>query len=137
MSPAERSKDRRQLNVNVDKDRRGSAKDRRKCPECGSAIDKAVRRLAGGSVTVLECAKCGWTRASRQTDADVLMLKLTWTLPLEAKGGGLLAPLPPELVDALKAKAGDELVINPVTSPLGSLPMQWSLTLKRQKAKTR
>lgn len=137
MSPAERSKDRRQLNVSVHKERRGSAKDRRKCPECGSPVDQAVRRLAGGSVTVLECAQCGWTRASRQTDADVLMLKLTWTLPLEAKGGGLVAQLPPELADALKAKAGDELVINPVTSPLGSLPMQWSLSLKRQKPKRR
>jgi Zn ribbon nucleic-acid-binding protein len=135
MSPAERNKDRRELNVSVPQERRGKAEDRRKCPECGGKLDKALRRLAGGSVTVLECAKCGWTRASRQTDADVLMLKLTWSLLLESKGGGLSAVLPPELADALKAKPGDELVISPLTSPVGSLPMKWALSLQRKKAK--
>lgn len=133
MSPVSRAKDRRQLNVNVGKERRGSAPERRKCPECGSKLDQAIRRLAGGSVTVLECAKCGWTRASRQTDADVLLLKMTWALPLDAKAGGLVATLPPELSDALKARPGDELVISPLTSPLGSLAMKWSLSLARKK----
>ncbi len=133
MSEVTRSKDRRQLNVPVGAERRGSAPERRKCPECGGALAKATRRLSGGSVTVVECAKCGWTRASRQTDADVLMLKMTWALPLDAMAGGLVASLPPELADALKAKPGDELVISPLTSPLGSLPMKWALSLQRKK----
>jgi Zn ribbon nucleic-acid-binding protein len=132
-TPRER-KDRRQLNVSVGQECRGSAPERRKCPECGAALSKAVRRLSGGSVTVMECGKCGWTRASRQTDADVLMLKMTWALRLEAKGGGLSASLPPELSEALQAKPGDELVISPLTSPLGSLPMKWALSLQRKKA---
>lgn len=134
MSPVSRNKDRRQLNVSVAKERRGDAPERRRCPECSSALTKAVRRLSGGSVTVLECAKCGWTRASRQTDADVLTLKMTWSLPLDTRGGGLAALLPPELSEALQAKPGDELVISPLTSPLGSLPMKWALTLQRKKA---
>lgn len=133
MAPVSRSKDRRQLNVAVDKERRGSAPERRQCPECGGKLDKATRRLSGGTVTVMECPKCGWTRASRQTDADVLMLKMTWALSLEAKGGTLMASLPPELVDALKAKPGDELVLSPLTTPIGSLPMQWSLKLAKKK----
>lgn len=133
MSQTPRNRDRRQLNVRVPQDRRGSVPERRKCPECGGALQRSVRRLAGGSVTSLECAQCGWSRSSRQTDADVLMLKLTWALPLEARGGGLSTTLPPELADALKARPGDELVISPQTLPLGSLPMQWSLKLQRKK----
>lgn len=133
MSPVSRNKDRRSLNVPVGKERRGSAPERRRCPECNGALDKAVRRLSGGSVTVLECPKCGWTRASRQTDADVLTLKMTWALPLEARAGGLVAVLPPELSEALQAKAGDEWVLSPLTSPMGSLPMKWALSVKRKK----
>lgn len=133
MAPVSRAKDRRQLNVPITKERRGTAPERRKCPECGSNLDKATRRLSGGTVTVMECPKCGWTRASRQTDADVLLLKMTWSLPLDARAGSLSASLPPELVDALKAKAGDELVISPLTSPVGSLPMQWSVKLQKKK----
>lgn len=133
MSPVSRNKDRRSLNVPVGKERRGSAPERRKCPECNGALDKAIRRLSGGSVTVLECSKCGWTRASRQTDADVLTLKMTWALPLEARAGGLVAVLPPELSEALQAKAGDEWVLSPLTSPMGSLPMKWALSVQRKK----
>jgi hypothetical protein len=137
MDSVSRNKDRRQVNASVDTERRGSAPERRKCPECGGKLDRAVRRLTGGSVTVLECAKCGWTRASRQTDADVLVLKMTWAMPLEARAGGLSAVVPPELADALKAAAGDELVISPLTSPLGSLPMKWALSLQKKKPRKR
>lgn len=131
--PLTRSKDRRQLNVAVSKDLRGSGADRRKCPECASVLDRSVKRLAGGSVTVLDCPQCGWSRSSRQTDADVLTLKLTWALELKSSGGQLAALLPPELASALKAKAGDSLVLTPLTSPVGSLPMKWALSLQRKR----
>lgn len=133
MATAPRKKDRRSLNVSVPQDRRKGGRDRRRCPECNSELGTSVRRLAGGSVTMLECAKCGWTKASRQTDADVLVLKLTWALPLEAHSGQLAAVLPQELSAALNARSGDELVITPLTSPVGSLPMKWALSLKRHK----
>ena len=134
MPSAARNKDRRQLNVPVPKERRaGSGDDRRRCPECGGALTRSVKRLAGGSVTQAECKACGWSKASRQTDADVLMLKMTWALELKPSGGQLAAVLPPELSDALKAKPGDELIVSPLTSPLGSLPMKWALTLQRKK----
>lgn len=128
-----RKTDRRSLNVPVPQDRRKGGRDRRRCPECNSELSQAVRRLAGGSVTMLECAKCGWAKASRQTDADVLVLKLTWALPLESHDGQLAAVLPQELTAALGARRDDELVITPLVSPVGSLPMKWALTLKRQK----
>jgi hypothetical protein len=132
-SPVSRNRDRRQLNVPVPAERRGSAPDRRKCPDCGALLKQSVRRLAGGSVTRLECPQCGWTKSSRQTDADVLVLKMTWGLELRQLGGQLTATLPPELADALKAKTGDQLIISPLTSPLGSLPMKWALSLQRKK----
>jgi len=133
MATAPRKKDRRSLNVAVPKERRTGGKDRRLCPDCNGPLSTNVRRLAGGSVTMLECVKCGWAKASRQTDADVLVLKLTWALPLEGHQGQLAAVLPQELTAALNARSGDELVISPLVSPVGSLPMKWALTLKRQK----
>lgn len=133
MATAPRKKDRRSLNTSVPLERRKTGRDRRRCPECNGELTQSLRRLAGGSVTMLECAKCGWAKASRQTDADVLVLKLTWALPLEPHSGGLAAALPMELAAALNARSGDELVISPLTSPVGSLPMKWALSLKRQK----
>jgi hypothetical protein len=131
--PVSRNRDRRQLNVPVPAERRGSAPERRKCPDCGALLKRSVRRLAGGSVTQLDCGQCGWTKSSRQTDADVLVLKMTWALELKQLGGQLSATLPPELGDALKAKPGDQLILSPLTSPLGSLPMKWALSLQRKK----
>lgn len=131
--PVSRNHDRRQLNVPVPAERRGSAPERRKCPDCGALLKRSVRRLAGGSVTQLDCGQCGWTKSSRQTDADVLVLKMTWALELKQLGGQLSATLPPELGDALKAKPGDQIIISPLTSPLGSLPMKWALSLQRKK----
>jgi hypothetical protein len=133
VSPVSRNRDRRQLNVPVPAERRGSAPERRKCPDCGALLKRSVRRLAGGSVTQLDCGECGWTKSSRQTDADVLVLKMTWALPLKQLGGQLGVVVPPELGDALKAKPGDQLIISPLTSPLGSLPMKWALSLQRAK----
>jgi hypothetical protein len=70
-----------------------------------------------------------------RTDADVLLAKLTWALPLEKKAGSLQTAFPPELADALKIKAGDELILSPLTLPVGSLPMRWAVTLKRKAKK--
>ena len=137
MTPVARQKDRRQLNVAppTGERRKGSNPDRRKCPDCGTALTKNSRRLAGGTVTVAECPKCGWSKSSRQTDADVLLLKMTWPLALEMHQGQLAAVLPQELTDALKLKQGDDLVLAPLTSPLGSLPMKWAVTVQRKKRK--
>jgi len=134
MSPVTRQKDRRQLNVQVSVEkRRPGGRERRRCPECGGPLEQAVRKLAGATVTASTCAACGWSRSSRQTDADVVVLKLTWPLEIEPHGGLLAAVLPPELSSALKARAGDQLILAPLTSPLGSMPMKWSLTLKRRR----
>ena len=134
MSPVSRQKDRRQLNVAVAKDqRRQGGRDRRRCPECSATLEQAIRKLADGTVTASTCPKCGWSKSSRQMDADLLVLKLTWPLSLEPHGGQLAAVLPPELVTALKAKAGDEWLISPLTSPLGSLPMKWTLSMKKKR----
>jgi hypothetical protein len=90
--------------------------------------------VAGGNVAVLTCNNCGWSQSSRATDAEVLLLKLSWALELQTKGGQMSALLPPELVDALRLKGGDQLQISPLTSPVGSLPMKWALSVKRSKA---
>lgn len=130
-----RSKDRRQINVSTPKDQRGQGAERRKCPECKGAVQQTKKSVAGGTVITLACVNCDWTQSSRQTDADVLLAKLTWSLPLEKKGGALQLDFPSELAAALKAKAGDELVLSPLTLPVGSLPMRWALTLKRKSPK--
>ncbi len=79
---------------------------------------------------VVSCTSCGWSRSDRSTDADVLLLKLSWALDLQVRNGQLNAVLPPELSEALKLKASDQLLLNPLTSPVGSLPMKWALSVK-------
>ena len=133
MSPkAARSKDRRQINASTPGERRGSGSERRLCPECKSALKTERKALAGGTLTTISCTKCDWSQSSRQTDADVLLAKMTWSLELERKSGAFQAAFPAELAEALKIKAGDELVLSPLTLPVGSLPMRWALTLKRK-----
>jgi uncharacterized Zn finger protein len=127
-------KERRQVNVSVSQDKRKSATERRHCPDCDGPLEKSLKRVAGGSVATLKCPKCGWSHSSRATDADVLLLKMSWALDVQTKGGYMSAVLPPELSDALKLKSGDQLLISPLTSPVGSLPMKWALSVKRAKA---
>jgi len=135
VSPLSRQKDRRQLNVTVKQDqRRQGGRERRRCPECDGPLDQVVRKLSTGTVTASTCTRCGWTKSSRQTDADLMVLKLSWPLALEPHGGQLAAVLPPELAAALKAKAGDEWILAPLTSPVGSLPMKWALSQKRRRS---
>lgn len=128
-------KERRQVNVSVkaSDDKRKAPAERRRCPDCGGNLDAAVKRVAGGSVRSVNCKNCGWSQSTRSTDADVLLLKLSWALDLQTKGGFLNAILPPELSDALKLRSGDQLIISPLTSPVGSLPMKWALSVKRSK----
>jgi hypothetical protein len=128
-----RKQDRRKLNVSVPNDRRGKGQERRKCPECSGALKSTRRSVAGGSVTSFSCESCGWSSSSRQTDADLLLAKMTWSLPLEKKASGWQLPFPPELVDALKLKSGDQLVLSPLTLPVGSLPMRWAITVQKKK----
>ena len=125
-------RDRRKINVNVSSERRGGGRERRSCPQCKQPLTRSVRRVADGTVTTLTC-QCGWSQKSRQTDADMLLARMSWELPVKAKAGGLVAEIPPEMADAFKLKAGDELQLSPQTLPVGSLSMKWGLTLKRKK----
>jgi hypothetical protein len=132
MSKPEQRQERRQVNAAVGKDRRGED-ERRRCPDCGGALALKLKRVAGGTVRSLSCAKCDWSQSTRSTDADVLLLKLSWALDLKNSNGQLSAQVPGELSDALKLKAGDQLVVSPLTSPVGSLPMKWALSVSRKK----
>jgi hypothetical protein len=127
-----RNKDRRQINVSTPKERRGKGSERRRCPECQGPLKESHKAVAGGTVTTLSCANCDWTHSSRQTDADILLAKMTWALVLEKKSSQLQVPFPPELAEALRIKPGDELVLSPLTLPVGSLPMRWALTVRRK-----
>jgi hypothetical protein len=134
MAEQPKRRERRQVNVSVAQDKRRAPAERRRCPDCGGALEAALKRVAGGSVRVVSCTSCGWSRSDRSTDADVLLLKLSWALDLQVRNGQLNAVLPPELSEALKLKASDQLLLNPLTSPVGSLPMKWALSVKRGKA---
>jgi hypothetical protein len=129
-----RNKDRRQINVSTPGERRAGGTDRRKCPDCKGPLKVQLRAIASGTVTTLSCERCLWTQSSRQTDADLLLAKMSWALMLEKKGGALSAAFPAELAEALKIRPGDELLLSPHTLPMGSLPMRWAITLKRKSA---
>ena len=135
MAEAPKRKERRQVNVSTKDERRTNSADRRTCPDCSGKLETLLKRVAGGTVRTTSCAHCGWSASSRATDADVLMLKLSWGLELQTKGGQLGLTLPPEFSDALKLKTGDQLILSPLTSPVGSLPMKWALSVQRSKPK--
>lgn len=135
MAEAPKRKERRQVNVGTKDERRKSSVDRRTCPDCGGKLETLLKRVAGGTVRTTSCANCGWSSSSRATDADVLLLKLSWGLELQTKGGQLGLTLPPEFSDALKLKTGDQLILSPLTSPVGSLPMKWALSVQRKQPK--
>ena len=132
-SPIRSGKDRRQVNASTAKERRGSRVDRRRCPKCQSTISQSFRRIAGGTVTTVSCSKCDWSRSSRQVDLKTLMARLTWSMPLEKSGKGYSLPFPEELVKSLKLKTGDEFILDPLTSPIGSQPMKWALKVARKR----
>jgi hypothetical protein len=133
---APRSTDRRALNAKVPFDRRGTGKDRRStCPECGSALVRQVKKSKTGTVTTILCSRCLWNKASEQIDADHLVTKLTWSLPLEKRGAMHHLAFPHELIQALGLADGDHLVLKPVTSTLGSLDMRWMLEVKKRQTK--
>jgi hypothetical protein len=125
-----RGRDRRQLNVPAVAERRGKGTEKRRCPDCNGALTQSSRRVAGGSVLTSSCAACGWSHSSRQTDADTLLLKMSWSLQLERKSGLLSASFPPELTEALGLKAGDQLLLSPLVLPLGKEAMKWALTVQ-------
>ena len=131
MPETPKRKERRQVNVSAKEERRKSTVDRRTCPDCNGKLETLLKRVAGGTVRTSSCGNCGWSQSSRATDADVLMLKLSWGLELQTKGGFLGLSLPPEFSDALKLKSGDQLILSPLTSPVGSLPMKWALSVKK------
>jgi hypothetical protein len=130
-----RNKDRRQINVSTPRDQRGKGRERRKCPDCKGSLKESIKTIAGGTVSTLSCTRCDWTQSSRQTDADVLLAKMSWSLVLEKKSTGLQVPFPAELAEALRIKPGDELLLSPLTLPVGSLPMRWALTLRHKSIK--
>ena len=134
MPPTYRSgKDRRQINKSASTERRGKKPDRRRCPDCQSSLITSLRRVAGGTVTTVRCSSCDWSRSSRQTDLKTLMAKLTWSMPLEKTSAGYSLPFPHELARSLGLKAGDEFVLEPLTSPLGKQAMKWALKVQRRK----
>jgi len=133
---ASRSQDRRKVNAKVVMDRRGTGQDRRNvCPECGSAVNRQVRKTKAGTVTTLFCTRCSWNRASEQTDVEVLLAKLTWALPLEKRGAMYHLPFPFELIQTLGLAEGDTLELKPVTSTLGSLDMRWMIEVIKKKTR--
>ncbi len=131
MPEAPKRKERRQVNIGIKDERRKASVDRRSCPDCHGKLETLLKRVAGGTVRSTSCAHCGWSQSSRATDADVLMLKLSWGLDLQTRGGHLGLSLPPEFSDALKLKSGDQMILSPLTSPVGSLPIKWALSVKR------
>ena len=132
-SPIRSGKDRRQINTSDVRERRGKKPDRRRCPECSGELSSALKKVAGGSVTKVSCKSCAWSRSSRQTDLSTLMAKLTWSMPLEKKTAGYSLPFPHELAKSLSLKSGDEFILKPLTSPIGSQPMKWALEVQRKK----
>jgi hypothetical protein len=64
----QKGSDRRQCNAPVEVERRGSDRDRRKCPSCGEALHRHIRKVSGGSETWSFCEGCRWRECTLQVD---------------------------------------------------------------------
>ena len=117
--------ERRKVNVPVGEERRGKAKDRRRCPDCGSALGADIRPIAGGTRTTVYCMRCDWKKESKQVDEAKLQASLGFEAMVLGNARKPLLELDPRFLKAAGIKPGDSVSIEPLYSPGGTARMVW------------
>lgn len=119
------SQDRRRVNVPVGDDKRGTAKDLRKCPECHSALQASILPFAGGTWTTTFCTKCSYCVRSKQVNEG----RMKELLGFEAKIVGTtkkpLLELDPDFLKFSDVAPGDTLEVKPLFTPDGEHEVSW------------
>lgn len=94
-------KDRRKINMSVTHNQRGSKMDRRSCGNCGKTVMGRIKSGRGGTVQFARCGYCGWeSPRSKQVDAGLAEILLSFDGKISAKGGKLWMELDPAVLEA-------------------------------------
>jgi ribosomal protein S27AE len=112
-----RQVERRKANQVTAKEKRGHAPDRRRCPDCGSAVRTHSRAVKGGTVTRRYCSKCHWQESSRQVDTDHVQVLLGFESRIFGTAKQPLLELNPALLKAAGWSLDDTLELKPLYTP--------------------
>jgi hypothetical protein len=119
------AKDRRKVNVPVGDERRGSGKDKRKCPECHSALQSSVLPFGGGTWTTTYCTKCDYRVRSKQVDEGRMRQILGFEGMVVGNAKKPLLELDPEFLKMSGIKPGDTLEVKPLFTPGSEQEISW------------
>jgi ribosomal protein S27AE len=122
-----RSTERRKVNQATGDERRGKAKDRRSCPQCGSAVGSHSEPYPGGTLTRRYCTRCGWKALSRQLDESRLKQLAGLEAEIIGHASKPLLQLDKDFLKAAKLKIGDSVELKPLYTPGAKQSLAWVL----------
>lgn len=121
------AKDRRKVNVPVGDDKRGTGKDKRKCPECHSALQTSVLPFAGGTWTTTFCTKCDFRVKSKQVDEGRMQSILGFEGMVIGTTKKPMLELDATFLKFSGVKPGDTLLVRPLFTPGADEEVTWIL----------
>lgn len=121
--------ERRRVNQTIGDEKRGKAVDRRRCPQCGSAVRSHSEPAPGGTLTRRYCTKCAWQHQSRQIDESRLKALAGFELQLHGSMKKAILELDAEFLKASGFTPGDTLELKAVYAPskTNANPISWVL----------
>lgn len=119
------SVDRRKVNVPVGNDARGTGKDKRKCPDCHSALQSSVMPFAGGTWTTTFCTKCDWRQKSKQVDEGRMRQILGFEGMVIGTAKKPMLELDADFLKFSGVKPGDTLEVKPLFTPGADVEISW------------
>lgn len=124
-----RTRERRKVNQATGEERRGKAVDRRRCPQCGSAVRSHSEHAPGGTLLRRYCTKCAWQQQSRQIDESRLKALAGFELTLHGSMKKAILELDGEFLKASGFTPGDTLELKAIYAPgkTNSNPISWVL----------
>jgi hypothetical protein len=119
------AQDRRKVNLAVGAEKRGSARDKRKCPECHSALQTSILPFAGGTWTTTFCTKCSYRVRSKQVDEGRMKELLGFEGKIVGTAKKPLLELDQDFLKFSKLSPGDTLEVKPLFTPDGDQVISW------------
>jgi hypothetical protein len=120
-------KERRRVNQAVGKERRSSAADRRRCPQCGSSVNQSVENAPGGTLTRRYCTKCSWKTSSRQVDEARIKALAGFELTVQGTQRRAVVELEPDFLKVAGLLPGDTLELKAIYVPGTDTVLTWVL----------
>ena len=123
----EKKQERRKVNVATGAERRGTQKDRRRCPDCGSSVRQNAVSIPGGTRTTVYCTSCEWKLESKQVDEEKMQQLLGFEAMVLGDLRKPLLELQPKFLKVAGLKPGDMMSIEPLYAPGAGKSLVWVL----------